>query len=103
MPARHRSVELDLPFARALPDRLRPMLPMPAVEPFDSTAYCFDIAWDGIRALASIEAVQVRVWVRDLSDLTARYPEVQTLAELAPDATMVDGELIIADQDGRPD
>lgn len=103
MPARSRAVELDLPFARSLPDRLGPMLPMPAAEPFDSSEYCFDVAWDGVRALASIDRGEVRLWGRDLSDLTDRYPEVQALAQLAPQGTMVDGELIVSDQAGRPD
>ena len=103
MPARPPTVELDLPFARTIPDRLRPMLPMPAAGPFDSHEYCFDVAWDGIRALASIDGGAVRLWGRDLSDLTSRYPEVQALATLAPAETIVDGELIVSDADGRPD
>ena len=103
MPARPRTVELDLPFARALPDRLRPMLPMPAAAPFDSPEYAFDVAWNGVRALASIDAGEVRLWGRDLLDLTNRYPEVQELAALAPPETIVDGELIVSDADGRPD
>jgi bifunctional non-homologous end joining protein LigD len=103
MPASRPAVELDLPFAQAVPDRLRPMLPMSAAAPFDSTEYCFDVAWDGIRALASIDRGEVRLWGRDLADLTSRYPEVQALATLAPPETVVDGELIVSDADGRPD
>ena len=104
MPARSRAVELDLlPAARALPDRLRPMLPMPAAAPFDSPDYAFDVAWDGVRALASIQDGRVALWGRDLVDLTDRYPEVQALVGLAPDETIVDGELIVSDADGRPD
>lgn len=79
------------------------MLPMPGAEPFDSSAYCFDVSWDGIRAIASIEGGRVRLWGRDLVDLTARYPEVTALADLAPGETIVDGELIVSDSDGRPD
>lgn len=79
------------------------MLPMPAAEPFDSRDYGFDVAWDGVRALASIENGRVRLWGRDLADLTDRYPEVRVLGELAPSETIVDGELIVADSDGRPD
>src|SRR6202011_1901671 len=103
VPAPSQTVELALPFQRALPDRLRPMLPMPAAGPFDSQEYAFEVAWDGVRALASIDGGQVRVWGRDLRDLTARYPEVQALAALAPPETIVDGELIVTDADGRPD
>jgi bifunctional non-homologous end joining protein LigD len=103
MPARSGTVELDLPFGRALPDRFRPMLPMPAAAPFDSPDYAFDVAWDGIRALASITGGEVQLWGRDLADLTARFPEVQALTDLAPTQTIVDGELIVSDADGRPD
>lgn len=79
------------------------MLAMPAAAPFDSTEYCFDVAWDGIRALASSDRGEARLWGRDLSDLTSRYPEAQALATLAPPGTVVDGELIVSDRDGRPD
>jgi bifunctional non-homologous end joining protein LigD len=103
VPARSQTVELDLPFQRALPDRLRPMLPMPAAAPFDSQEYAFEVSWDGVRALASIDRGQVQIWGRDLGDLTSRYPEVQALAALAPPETIVDGELIVTDADGRPD
>jgi bifunctional non-homologous end joining protein LigD len=103
VPARSRTVELDLPFEAAVPDRLRPMLPMPAAEPFDSHEYAFEVAWHGIRALARVDRGQVRLWGRDLRDLTGRYPEVQALAAIAPAETIVDGELIVADGEGRPD
>jgi bifunctional non-homologous end joining protein LigD len=103
MPARQQMLELDLPFERALPDRLRPMLPMPAAAPFDSPAYAFEVAWEGIRALAAVSQGQVNLWGRGLRDLTSRYPEVQVIAAQAPPDTIFDGELIITDLDGRPD
>ena len=103
MPARSQTVELDLPFERTLPDRLRPMLPMPAAAPFDSPDYAFDVAWDGVRALAAIDAGGVTLWGRSLADLTSRYPEIQSLATMAPPETIVDGELIVSDAEGRPD
>src|SRR5207249_10834564 len=103
MPSRPQTVELDLPFERALPDRLRPMLPMAAAAPFDSSEYAFDVAWDGVRALASIDRGRVGVWGRTLLDLTGRYPEVQVLANLLPPETIVDGELTVTGPEGRPD
>ncbi len=86
-----------------MPDRLRPMLPMPTATPFDSRDYAFEVAWDGVRALASIDHGRVRIWGRDLRDLTDRFPEVQQLASIAPSETIVDGELIVPDAEGRPD
>jgi bifunctional non-homologous end joining protein LigD len=79
------------------------MFPMPSAEPFDSHEYAFEVDWQGIRALARVDGGQVRLWGRDLSDLTGRYPEVQALAAIAPPETIVDGELIVADSEGRPD
>ena len=76
---------------------------MPAAEPFDSVSHCFEVAWDGVRALASVDGQGLRLWGRTLRDLTAQYPETQLLQELLPLETVVDGELIVPDQAGRPD
>lgn len=103
MSLRAKPVELDLPFDRTLPDRLRPMLPLPAATAFDSPEYAFEVAWNGVRAMASFEAGRVTLWGRDLADLTHRYPEVVALKEMTPPDSIVDGELIVTDVDGRPD
>src|SRR5207247_10079040 len=102
MPSRPHTVELDLPFERALPDRLRPMLPMAAAAPFDSADYAFDVAWDGVRALASIDRGRVGLWGRTLLDLAGRYPEVQALARLLPPQPTVHRELIVIASGWRP-
>lgn len=103
MPLRVRPVELDLPFDRTLPDQIRPMLPMPAATPFDSPEYAFEVAWNGVRAMAALEGGRVSLWGRNLTDLTSRYPEVEALKEMTPADSIVDGELIVTDVDGRPD
>jgi bifunctional non-homologous end joining protein LigD len=76
---------------------------MPAAEAFDSPAHGFEVAWDGVRALAFVDGSGVNLWGRALSDLTPQYPEVAALSGLVPPETIVDGELIVADSDGRPD
>lgn len=98
-----KALELDLPFRSVLPDQLRPMMPMLAADPFDSPAHCFEVAWDGVRALASLDANGLRLQGRTGQDLTAAYPEAQALARQLPPDTLVDGELIVADPEGRPD
>ena len=80
------------------------ILPMLAVaaEPFDSPEYCFEIKYDGVRALAAVDETGSRLWGRERADYTARYPELDVLRRL-PAGTLVDGELVAFDAEGRPD
>jgi ATP-dependent DNA ligase len=80
------------------------VLPMLAVaaEPFDSPDYSFEIKYDGVRALAAVDASGWRLWGREQADYTARYPELDVLRRL-PAGTLVDGELVAFDAHGRPD
>src|SRR5439155_27031486 len=81
-------------------DGMRP-LPMLATAsaPFDSEEYTFEVKWDGVRALASVEQGQCCVWGRHAVDYTPRYPELAVLGRL-PAGTVVDGELVVW-RDGR--
>ncbi len=81
--------------------RLLPMLAVPAT-PLDSLDFSFEIKWNGIRALAAVETAGWRLWGRERADYTARYPELEVLCRL-PAGTLVDGELVAFDADGRPD
>jgi ATP-dependent DNA ligase len=81
--------------------QLIPMLAV-AAEPFDAPAYSFEIKYDGVRALAALEGAGWRLWGRERADYTARYPELDVLRRL-PAGTLVDGELVACDADGRPD
>jgi ATP-dependent DNA ligase len=72
-----------------------------AAEPFDSPDYCFEIKYDGVRALAAVDETGSRLWGRERADYTARYPELDLLRRL-PTGTLVDGELVAFDADGRP-
>jgi bifunctional non-homologous end joining protein LigD len=80
------------------------VLPMLAVaaEPFDAPEYSFEIKYDGVRALAAGEGAGWRLWGRERANYTARYPELDVLRRL-PAGTLVDGELVAFDADGRPD
>jgi ATP-dependent DNA ligase len=71
------------------------LLPMLAVSatPFDAPEYSFEVKWDGIRALAAVEATAWRLWGRKRADYTARYPELDGLRRLSA-GTLLDGELV---------
>ena len=49
------------------------VLPMLAVgaEPFDSLEYCFEVKYDGVRALAAVDEMGWRLWGRERADYTA--------------------------------
>jgi ATP-dependent DNA ligase len=81
--------------------KLLPMLAMPAT-PFDASEYSFELKWDGIRALAGVDASGWRMWGRERVDYTARYPEFDVLRRF-PAGTLVDGELVAFDPHGRAD
>src|SRR5262249_9611666 len=78
--------------------QVMPMLAV-AAKPFDSSEYCFEIKYDGVRALAAVDETGWRVWGRERGDYTARYPELEVLRRL-PAGTLVDGELVAFDADG---
>lgn len=78
-------------------------LPMLAVQsqPFDSAEHLFEVKWDGVRAVAAVEAGHWNVWGRELADYTQRYPELDPLRRL-PSGTVLDGELVLL-RSGRAD
>jgi ATP-dependent DNA ligase len=71
-----------------------------AAKPFDSPEYCFEFKYDGVRALAAVEGSGWQLWGRERADYTTRYPELDVLRRL-PTGTLVDGELVAFDADGR--
>jgi ATP-dependent DNA ligase len=77
------------------------MLAVPAA-PFDGPEYSFEVKWDGIRALAAVDAPGWRLWGRERADYTARYPELDGLRRL-PAGTLLDGELVAFAPDGHPE
>src|SRR5437016_3000592 len=71
-------LEPDLP---RLPVDLRPMLPRPALEPFDSADHLFEPSWGGERALAFLEPglPAFRLFDGHGRDLAPSLPELADL------------------------
>src|SRR5262245_26903031 len=85
----------------ALPRHIEPMLARIGA-PFDSQDHVFEIKWDGVRAVTYVEPGGHRMHGRKRRDLADRYPELAGLASL-PSGTVLDGELVVLRDDGRPD
>ena len=70
--------------------------------PFDSDRHLFEIKWDGIRILAFFGGGVARLQGRKGTDATARYPEIERALAKLPGSGILDGEVVVLDQDGRP-
>ncbi len=71
--------------------------------PFDSEEYLYEIKWDGIRALAFFGEGLARLQGRKLTDSSDRYPEILTALSALPGEGILDGEIVVLDEGGRPD
>src|SRR5207244_7948980 len=88
----------------SFPNELRPMQAASAEAPFSSPEYLFEVKWDGLRCMLFRDPDgKVHLQDRGLNDLTADLPEVIAAAARVPPGSVIDGELVATDPDGRPD
>jgi bifunctional non-homologous end joining protein LigD len=88
----------------SFPGEVRPMQAASAEAPFSSAEYLFEVKWDGLRCVVFRDPDgTVRLRDRGLKDLTADLPEVVAAARRIPPGSVIDGELVATDNDGRPD
>ena len=84
--------------------RFRPMEPLMGDGPFDDPAYRFEPWWPGTRILVTVADGTVRLEARHLADPLTAFPELRGIAGLLPPGPHVlDGALLVLDDDGRPD
>jgi bifunctional non-homologous end joining protein LigD len=103
-------LEPDVATLPNLPATLRPMLPRPLAEPFDSTAHLFEPSWGGLRALAFIGPAEVagsgdvRLFDGEGRDVAPVLSELAGLAvRIDARSAVLDGELVVVDAAGRAD
>lgn len=86
-----------------LPATIKPMLARLTHQPFDSPDHIFELKWDGFRVIAFVENGTLRLQSRNLRDITTTFSELSELPELLkPDNTIVDGEVVCFDKEGKP-
>ena len=82
---------------------IAPCLPRPAKEPPAGPGWVHEIKHDGFRILARRDAKRVRLFTRNGSDFTARYPKIVAAVENLPvKSCLIDGEAIVVDERGLP-
>lgn len=87
-----------------LPERIAPMQATTVDAPFDDPDFYFEPWWPGLRAFALAEGGRLRLQVAGLSDALAAFPELAGLPrQLTQDGVVLDGTLLVLDDDDRPD
>src|ERR1051325_1745456 len=94
---------LDNPQMDWLRDPIEPMLAQLTDKLPDSTDYVYELKWDGIRALVSLDEGTLRITSRRGMDITKRFPELLVPEEaFRATAAVFDGEIVCLEADGRP-
>jgi len=94
---------VDTPQTDWLRDPIEPMLARTAEKLPDSPDYLYEVKWDGIRAIVSLDEGQIRIHGRNRMEFTKQFPEL-LVPETAFRATsgLFDGEIVCLEPDGRP-
>ena len=88
---------------KPMPHNLQPMLATVVKEPFDDRDWIFEVKWDGYRAIAEIRGNAVSLYSRNGISFNKKYPSiVETLQKIGFDAVL-DGEVVVVDDQGRSD
>lgn len=95
---------VDNPQVDWLQDAIEPMLADSRAEPPDSDDYLFEVKWDGIRAMISLDEEGMRIRSRNQRDITKHFPEL-LIPEKAFRAScaLFDAEIVCLDSSGKPD
>ena len=84
-------------------DAVKVMLAEVAERPFSNPDWVFELKLDGYRLLAAQEGGRVRLCYRRGNDATSLFPEIAKAMQALPFRGLVlDGEVVVCDDDGRP-
>jgi bifunctional non-homologous end joining protein LigD len=88
---------------RPMPHGITPMFASVAREPFDHPDWIYEVKWDGYRAVAEIRDDTVSLYSRNGVSFNKRFaPVAEALRRYGSDAVL-DGEIVVVDEQGRPD
>ncbi|WP_150305285.1 DNA ligase D [Pseudomonas saliphila] len=97
------SAQLDGAKKTALPDTLKPELAT-LVDSVPEGDWRYELKFDGYRIMARIADGDVRLFTRNGHDWTRKMPrQAEALAALGLESAWLDGEVIVANEEGLPD
>jgi len=94
---------VDEPQVNYLTHEIQPMLSENATAPPKGDDFIYEVKWDGIRALITLEDEQIKIKSRNQNDVTLQFPEL-LIGSKAFRATngLFDAEIVCLDTDGKP-
>ena len=93
----------EIASAPSMPAFVEPMKAKPATVLPRGDDWLYELKFDGYRFLGGKAGREVRLWSRTENDFTPRFPAVaKALATLKAASALVDGELVVPDELGRP-
>ncbi|MHC8367378.1 DNA ligase D [Pseudomonas sp. ZT5P21] len=101
--AKRQSAQLTGAHKAKLPDLIKPELAT-LVEKAPGGEWSYEIKFDGYRIMARIDHGEVRLFTRNGHDWTHKLPkQVEALASLQLESAWLDGEMVVANEQGVPD
>src|SRR5271157_2045918 len=88
---------------RPMPHNIKPMLATLVKEPFDHVDWIFEVKWDGYRAIAEVRDGNVSLYSRNLISLSQKFAPVTDALRKFRFEAVLDGEIVVVDDQGRPD
>ncbi|MBV6821768.1 DNA ligase D [Pseudomonas sp. PD9R] len=103
-PARkEKSAQLSGAHKAKLPDQIKPELAT-LVEKAPQGPWSYEVKFDGYRIMARIDHDDVKLFTRNGHDWTHKLPgQAKALAGLGLESAWLDGEMVVADEQGVPD
>ena len=81
---------------------IEPMLLLRTEKLPEGPEWLIELKLDGYRALAIRSGGKVQLLSRNNNDFSTRYPSIVRALASMPDESVIDGEVVALDQDGRP-
>ncbi|MBK0402028.1 non-homologous end-joining DNA ligase [Adhaeribacter sp. BT258] len=90
------------PAKTGMPHHIVPMMARLTDKPFDHPDWIFENKWDGFRAIAEVEKGKTALYSRSGNSFKDQYPQlVKALEKLPADQVVLDGEIVVQDENGR--
>jgi DNA ligase D-like protein (predicted ligase)/DNA ligase D-like protein (predicted polymerase)/DNA ligase D-like protein (predicted 3'-phosphoesterase) len=94
---------VDKPQIDYLRDPIEPMLADSREKPPESDNFLYEVKWDGIRAIISLDEGQVTIRSRNQHDITPKFPELLIPEEaFRASSGLFDAEIVCLDEGGKP-